>query len=48
MFEAFSAGLEEFFFLSLPLSLPLKVSASFPLPVSLWESTETSKGAGEI
>ena len=46
MSEAFSIGLEEFFFLSLPSSLPLRVSASFPLLVSWWESTETSRGAG--
>ena len=33
-------GLEEFFFLSWTLSLPLRVSTSFPLPASWWESFE--------
>ena len=46
MSKAFSVGSEEFFFLSLPLSLPLKVLASLPLLVSWWESTGTSKGSG--
>ena len=46
MSETFSAGLEEFFFLSLPLSLPWRVSAYFPLPVSWRESTETSREVG--
>ena len=44
MFEAFSVDLEEFF-LSLPLPLPWRVSASFPLPISWWEPIETFGGA---
>ena len=39
-------GLEELFFLSWPLSLPLTVSTSFPLLASWWESFGSSKGAG--
>ena len=44
MSEAFSVGLDESF-LSLPLPLPWRASASFPLPISWWELIETSGGA---
>ena len=36
-------GLEESF---LPLPLPWRVSASFPLPISWWEPIETYGGVG--
>ena len=49
MSESFSVGLEESF-LSLPLPLPWRVSAFFPLPISWWllKLPEEQDGLGSL